>query len=177
VARRDSQQLRSAIDDGLVGMSVRWDRARLVDAAAELRKLWRDPDRAGREGFLSLSSRGKWRDPSMAPFHVEALYPATSNHGLGNHFQASCGTVGKSLFCTIMFVEPLHSEATGRDIADRFMAALRRESQIWMGGSALARHAKVPDPAPAPRAVTSLQLESGVAVSGYRDPLPPDNSP
>jgi hypothetical protein len=168
VARRDSEQLRSAIDEGSVRMSVRWDRARVVSTAATLRKLWRDPDRAGREGFLSLSSRGKWRDPSVEPFRVQALYAATSNHGLGNHFQASCGTVGESLFCTVMFVEPLHSEATGRGIADRFMAALRRESRPWMAGPGLTRYAQMPGPGLAtPGEVISLQRASGLSGSGH----------
>jgi hypothetical protein len=56
------------------------------------------------------------------------LYPATSNHGLGNQFQSSCGTVGDSLFCSVVFVEPLHSEATGRAVADAFLDSLEREA-------------------------------------------------
>jgi len=128
VARHASRQLQGEVRRGAALVGARWNRRRVASLAGALRQAYGDPEGAGREGFLSLSSRGTWPDPSAGPFHVRALYPATSNHGLGNHFQASCGTVGGTLFCSLVYVEPLHSEATGRAVADTFLASLVRES-------------------------------------------------
>jgi hypothetical protein len=134
VARQASRQLHDEVRRGAALVGARWNRSRVPTLQAELRQLHADPETSGREGFLSMSSRGTWPDPSAGPFLVRALYPATSNHGLGNHFQASCGTVGGALFCSLVFVEPLHSEATGRAVADAFLASLEREAGAAANG-------------------------------------------
>ena len=128
VARRASRSLRAGVEGGAALDVVRVNRGHVSEAIEELRRIQLDPRCAGREGFLALSSRGTWPDPSAGSFRVRALYPATANHGLGNHFQMSCGIVGRTLYSSIMFVEPLHSEATGRAIVDGFQACLEREA-------------------------------------------------
>jgi len=128
VARHASRQLHEQVRSGSALVGARWNRGRVATVADDLRWLQADPVSSGREGFLSMSSRGTWPDPSAGPFHVRALYPATSNHGLGNQFQSSCGTVGDSLFCSVVYVQPLHSEGTGRAVADAFLASLEREA-------------------------------------------------
>ena len=128
VARRASRSLRSAVEGGAALDAVRANRGHVPAAIEELRRARLDPRGSGREGFLTLSSRGRWPDPSIGSFRLRSLFPATSNHGLGNHFQVSCGTVAGSLFYSVIFVEPLHSEATGRAIADAFQTCLEREA-------------------------------------------------
>jgi hypothetical protein len=133
-ARQASRELREQVQSGSALVGARWNRGRVATVADDLRRLQADPASSGREGFLSMSSRGTWPDPSAGPFRVRSLYPATSNHGLGNQFQSSCGTVGDSLFCSVVFVEPLHSEATGRAVADAFLDSLEREAGTAASG-------------------------------------------
>jgi hypothetical protein len=128
VARKTTTRLRAALKRGEPLVPVRANRGWAHLARAEIERQVAEPGSTGREGALSLSSRGCWPDPSAGPFKVRSLFPATSNHTLGNGAQISCGTVGDTLFGTFMFVEPLFCEATGRAFADRVWAALEREA-------------------------------------------------
>lgn len=128
MARNATRQLRAGLHRGDFLAALRADRASKLQASEEIRRMANDPKSNGREGALALSSRGRWPDPSAGPFRLRALYPATSNHTIGNCIQVSCGTVGETLFGCLVFVEPLFSEPTGRAFAQQFWAALEREA-------------------------------------------------
>jgi hypothetical protein len=123
-AQSATAQLHRALDRGDAAAALLATRGKVAAAAAMMRRAVDDPRTAGRIGALSIANRGVISDLSAGPFRVAAWYPATSNHTFGNGIQVSCGTVGQTLFFSLMYVMPLLSVASARRIADGFRECL-----------------------------------------------------
>jgi hypothetical protein len=125
-AQSATKQLHRALERGDAAAALLATRGKVEFSSAAMRAAIEDRRTAGRVGAINIANRGLTSDLSAGPFRVTAWYPATSNHTFGNGLQASCATVGKTFFFSLMHVVPLLSVALARRITDRFVECLMR---------------------------------------------------